>query len=63
MLHILLNAGGEEQFALSIAYNWLELLQQFEIEVGNERDAYYTDEEYAASILALSVEELRDQME
>ena len=36
------------------------LMQQLGIEMGNERDTYYSDEEYAASVLGVSVDQMRD---
>lgn len=37
------------------------LMQQRGIEMGRERETYYTDEEYAASILGTTVEQMRQE--
>lgn len=37
------------------------LLDSLGIEIGNERDAYFTDNEYAAAILGLEVNALTDE--
>jgi hypothetical protein len=38
-----------------------QLLQSLAIERGREREAYYSDEEYAAAIVGLTLEELQNQ--
>ena len=35
-----------------------QMLQSLEVDISGERDVYYSDEEYAASIWGLSLEEL-----
>jgi hypothetical protein len=39
------------------------MLDSLGIERGREREAYYSDEEYAASLLGVRVEELRDRFQ